>query len=376
MTVSLSIVIPTFNGAPHIRQALDSIVSQLEDINEEVEVVISDNASTDQIQEIIREYQANYPFIKYFRNEENVGPVKNLDMSVLRSNGKYAWFFGDDDRMKEGGILYLLKILNQYNYNLSFISVNADIYGSNWICKAKNPLGLTKDILFKSPNSLFETLKDQIGLTPTMVVNRELWLNEMNIRNETNNWCVHLKRVLEIATKRHSYFIAEPYVMFNHSNIRWLEKGLFLTIICDYCEVVKNLNEKYYTDKAKNEALSRWQGGLNYQIVDAKLKDWKFNSAIVKRLLKLFYKFPTFWLLDLPLLLLPAPIYKRKIAGRALCVFRCILYGNLKLLLTYCICLAIHTGNHKECGSLLTCWDGIHWSIVMQNNTKKEAKGK
>lgn len=42
MTITLSIAIPTYNGACYIREALDSIISQLEDINEEVEIVISD----------------------------------------------------------------------------------------------------------------------------------------------------------------------------------------------------------------------------------------------------------------------------------------------------------------------------------------------
>lgn len=310
--IKLSVAIPTYNGAKYIRGALDSIIAQLDDIDEEVEIVISDNASTDRTPEIIREYQNKYPFVKYFRNEENLGPMKNADMCVLRSKGKYVWFCGDDDKIKKGGILYLLKILSQYNYNLSFISVNADIYGDNWVCKDKNPLGLTKDILFKSPNLLFMTLKDLIGMTPTIVVNRELWITETNIRNKfTNNYWFHLKMILEIATKRDSYLIAEPYVMFYHADIRWSEKGSFLTIICDYCELIKNLNEEYYTHKAKNEALLRWHRGLKNQVVTAKLKDWKFDFAVIKRLIKLFYKFPSFWLLDLPLLLLPCQIYSQ-----------------------------------------------------------------
>jgi len=42
VTITLSVAIATYNGACYIREALDSIISQLEDINEEVEIVISD----------------------------------------------------------------------------------------------------------------------------------------------------------------------------------------------------------------------------------------------------------------------------------------------------------------------------------------------
>jgi len=55
----LTIAIPTYNGARYIREALDSIISQLDDIDEEVEIVISDNASTDQTPEIIENYRRN-----------------------------------------------------------------------------------------------------------------------------------------------------------------------------------------------------------------------------------------------------------------------------------------------------------------------------
>lgn len=72
----LSIAIPTYNGAKYIREALDSIITQLDDVDEEVEIVISDNASTDQTPEIISEYQKKYPFIKYFRNDENLGEIE------------------------------------------------------------------------------------------------------------------------------------------------------------------------------------------------------------------------------------------------------------------------------------------------------------
>jgi glycosyltransferase involved in cell wall biosynthesis len=59
--IKLSIAIPTYNGAKYIREALDSIIAQLDDIDEEPEIVISDNASTDETLEVIREYQKKYP---------------------------------------------------------------------------------------------------------------------------------------------------------------------------------------------------------------------------------------------------------------------------------------------------------------------------
>lgn len=66
MTVVLSVAIPTYNGSRYIRETLDSIIAQVDDISKVVEIVISDNASTDQTLEIIKDYQKKYSFIKYF----------------------------------------------------------------------------------------------------------------------------------------------------------------------------------------------------------------------------------------------------------------------------------------------------------------------
>jgi glycosyltransferase involved in cell wall biosynthesis len=90
MKIKLSIAIPTYNGAETIRETLDSIVSQLED---GVEIVVSDNASTDDTAEIVREYQASYPVIRYFCNDENLGADRNFDLAVRRAQGEYAWLF-------------------------------------------------------------------------------------------------------------------------------------------------------------------------------------------------------------------------------------------------------------------------------------------
>jgi len=75
--IKLSIAIPTYNGETTIRVTLDSIVPQLEDC---VEIVISDNASSDETAEIVREYRAKYPVIRYSRNDEALGQTETLPL--------------------------------------------------------------------------------------------------------------------------------------------------------------------------------------------------------------------------------------------------------------------------------------------------------
>ena len=67
----LSICIPTYNRAAYLRQCVDAIVGQ-EGFDDRLEVVISDNCSTDDTQAVSLEYQEKHPNIHYYRNEENI----------------------------------------------------------------------------------------------------------------------------------------------------------------------------------------------------------------------------------------------------------------------------------------------------------------
>jgi abequosyltransferase len=125
--IKLSVAIPTYNGASHIQEALNSIIIQLDDIDEELEIVISDNASTDQTPEIIRDQQKKHPFIRYFRNEENLGADRNFDLAVRRATGEYVWLFSDNDIMMPQAIKNVLQVIHN-NDDLAVIVVNYSIF--------------------------------------------------------------------------------------------------------------------------------------------------------------------------------------------------------------------------------------------------------
>ena len=90
----VSIGMPTRNGESFIRQALDSLLAQEYD---HVELIISDNASTDNTGTICREYEKRDPRVSYARNEVDVGAAQNFNSVFGRSTGKYFMWAGDHD---------------------------------------------------------------------------------------------------------------------------------------------------------------------------------------------------------------------------------------------------------------------------------------
>lgn len=92
----ISVGMPVRNEARFLRQALDSLVNQT---NVRTEIIISDNASTDETEAICRYYCDTFPQIRYHRFEQNVGASANFRFVLESANGEYfIWAAGHDVR--------------------------------------------------------------------------------------------------------------------------------------------------------------------------------------------------------------------------------------------------------------------------------------
>lgn len=90
----ITIGMPVRNEARFIAQALDSLVVQAQG---NLELLISDNASTDATPDICREYASRYPFIRFNRFEDNVGAMENFHFVLREARGEYfMWASGHD----------------------------------------------------------------------------------------------------------------------------------------------------------------------------------------------------------------------------------------------------------------------------------------
>lgn len=87
-----SICIPTFNRREMLCQAIRSAINQTYD---NIEVVISDNASDDGTSEAVRALAD--PRIRYFRNDTNIGGAGNWERCVHLARGQFFSWLQDDD---------------------------------------------------------------------------------------------------------------------------------------------------------------------------------------------------------------------------------------------------------------------------------------
>ena len=90
----VSVVIPTFNRQAFIGEAIESVQKQT---FSDWEMLIVDDASTDNTESIVKEYVQKDPRIKYYKNEKNLGIAKTRNKCLELSQGKYIAPLDSDD---------------------------------------------------------------------------------------------------------------------------------------------------------------------------------------------------------------------------------------------------------------------------------------
>jgi glycosyltransferase involved in cell wall biosynthesis len=89
---TVSVCVPTYNRAGFLRECLASILGQT---FTDFELVVVDNASTDETPDLVRGLRD--PRLRYERNPENLGQIRNLNRCVELARGDLVCIFHDDD---------------------------------------------------------------------------------------------------------------------------------------------------------------------------------------------------------------------------------------------------------------------------------------
>ena len=124
--VKLSVHILTYNSERYIKDALDSVLKQK--TNFPIEIIIGDDASTDNTFEILKSYAAKQSSIKLKQNKHNLGILKNFKETLDRCSGEYVFDLAGDDWIHNPNALQkMVDKLNQ-NPNLGFIDSGYDAF--------------------------------------------------------------------------------------------------------------------------------------------------------------------------------------------------------------------------------------------------------
>ncbi|MEO7975786.1 glycosyltransferase family 2 protein [Flavobacterium sp.] len=257
----LSICIPTYNRGAYLKSNLLSIFKQVKN-NQLVEIVVSDNHSTDNTFEIVKEFQ-NYNNFKYFRQSRNIGFAKNTLDVVSKANGKFCWIVGDDDFILDGAISEIIRLIEQNAYidfyyvkvkpiNLEYFNAKKGVFN--------NSVGFPLDVEvidkweeLISPNysSFF------LGELMASIFRKEIWDNykiypdEGHITNIENTY-THVVMYANTFFGKKAMYIKTPMILVLEGNREWWDKIGYILVVFGY-DLLEIFKEKGLRSKLLKE---------------------------------------------------------------------------------------------------------------------------
>ena len=194
--MKLTIAVPTYNRADVISQSLDSIINQK---NNQVEIIVCDNASTAKTSEILQSYINKYG-IKYYRSEKNGGMDFNFLNCLKYAQGEYVLLLSDDEILLPGAVLKIIELID--NNKPDYINLNSAIFlkNVNEINENSKPR-----IELKEETDLISTDKDKymsyLGVFLTYlsatIIKRENYLKILNPEKYYGTYFMHAHIVLD-----------------------------------------------------------------------------------------------------------------------------------------------------------------------------------
>lgn len=176
----LTIAIPTYNRLDFLKETIDAIIPQIIDCNHQdslVELLVCDNASTDDTRLYLSSLVRKYEFIRVHEETTNGGIDNNIHNCALYAKGDYVFSLSDDDIPARNTIEKIVK----------YIEAKEDIFIflNGYVFNGAYDGVITNDVIFKEKDNdvIFydkQEFVDRIGVWATFVSSfvykRDIWL--------------------------------------------------------------------------------------------------------------------------------------------------------------------------------------------------------
>ena len=315
----LTIGIPVYNCEDLIRNTLQNVFEEIKNINEPVEILICNNASTDNTEkEILKAIQEIKPDVKelsekiiirdgntlvYHKNTENIGVDGNVLSLFKYAGGKYVHIHSADDYYTDGALKRIIEYIKKY-HDLSLLCLSnnyLNTFTDEIIVCGDNQ---DKDIYCEGINEFINNEQLKMLCLSNVVINKNDVEKIEYPENGIGCSWMHLylaQKVLKKDSKCFVFGFEKPLMTVRFGNQGWVKKdalGYFYRALDIYTGMLKEgLNFEYYNvlkDKFLNSVLNpKTQKEENfltnikyavkfYKFYFPKLRQWyKFSKVLI-----------------------------------------------------------------------------------------------
>ncbi len=269
----VSVCIPTYNGEKFITEAISSVLNQS---YQNIEIILSDDNSSDQTVEIAKELKQKSSFDFSILEHSQYGLAQNWNFCVYQAKGKYIKFLFQDDLLESNALEKMVELAEQdeeiglvFSARRIFSNTGDRIYDFNFLMhhEAKDvhkawstlkPIQSGQELL-QSPN-IFDDPINKIGEPSTVLIKKEVF-EKLGLFNSEFCQLVDLEMWLRIMSQYKIAFVDEILSHFRIHSQQQTRRNIALkeAILLDYKKLFSTIySDKRYPLSTRQEALYKY----------------------------------------------------------------------------------------------------------------------
>lgn len=252
----VSIIMPSYNTANYISESINSVINQS---YKNWELIIVDDCSTDNTDEVIKDFLKDSR-IKYLKNKENSGAAISRNKALKIAKGEWIAFLDSDDLWEDKKLEKQIKFMKENNYNFSYTKYKEiDERGNDLDIEISGPKKITKLGMYNYcwPGCLTVMYnKEKIGLVQIKDIKKNndyaMWLKICKKENcylYPYSLALYRKRRGSISRQNYLRLIKWHYKLFREIDDQNSLNSLILTIKNLGFGVIKRI---FYRKKLKS----------------------------------------------------------------------------------------------------------------------------
>lgn len=291
----LSICIPTFNRSVYLDACLKRVFVETQGQEHLVNVLVSDNASTDDTQAVVAKYQNMGLDIKYNKHSENLGTEKNFLSLYEKAETKYFWLLSDDDYVVPGVLKNILPLLQNDDYGVIYLN-------NMWydeIPAVIEPVADFKTVAYDDKIDFLKRVTYWITFISGNIINKSVLLGKVKPDEYNGTMLNYLGWYIPAIFDGGKNAVVENICLICKANNSGGYK-LFKVFSNNFNEIIDSLIRKGYPDEMKsiinNSLIKRFFPGFMPNRLESFEKENIFNV-----LFKTFWRYKSFWTVLFPM---------------------------------------------------------------------------
>ncbi|MBL7733078.1 MAG: glycosyltransferase [Chitinophagaceae bacterium] len=315
--IILSVCIPTYNREKYLDICLGQFCKAVAAYPGKIELIVSDNCSSDGTAGVVEKYQAEGHPIQFIRNPENIGADRNITGCLSHCSGEYTWVFGDDDLLLDGKLPVIMSLLESGRI-FSFLYLGNYWFGSEYFTGLPGDDKVSKPVIYDDKKAFFKRVNIWTTFLSAGIIHKSAF-EKIDTREFAGSNLNHLQWVLNAVFSGGPCVYVEGYIIACKGDNTG-GYSLFETF-------GTNLNNILSTMEKKG-LLPEWVSKtFNYHIIkdfmplyciryrQGRLKGFKNEPSPFPPLKKLYKKHLVYWLILFPVLTLPVFLAKKYYFG-------------------------------------------------------------